>query len=103
MRKETRRKEIIRLLSEVEKPISAKEIAESFEMSERDLKQVYVHLNHVAKSIRPQGKQLLMEPPRCRSCGYVFKEIRKAKLPNRCPKCKSERIEAPRFIIRRTR
>jgi hypothetical protein len=100
MREETRRKEIIRLLSQVDEPITAKEIAHDLGMRVREVRSIYNHLDHVAKSVRSNGKRLLMVPPRCKVCGYVFENIKKARRPHRCPKCRSERIEPPRFIIR---
>ncbi|RLF80089.1 transcriptional regulator, partial [Thermococci archaeon] len=40
---------------------------------------------------------LLIQPAQCKKCGFIFKpEIR---IPGRCPKCKSEWIEEPRFKI----
>jgi len=100
MREETMRKEIIKLLSEVDEPLSAREIAQDLGLGARDVKSVYNHLDHVAKSVKSNGKRLLMVPPRCKECGYVFNDMKKARQPHRCPKCKSERIEPPRFIIR---
>ena len=100
MRQETRRKEIIRLLSQIDEPISAKEIAQDLGLGAKDVRKIYAHLDHVAKSVRSNGKKLLMIPPRCKECGYVFNNMRRARLPNRCPRCKSERIEPPRFIIK---
>ncbi|MEL9940211.1 MAG: transcriptional regulator [Ignisphaera sp.] len=96
---ESIRERIARFLEEAREPVSADEIANIFEL---DVKDVYIHLEHIAKSIRRKSgnrKALLMVPPRCRKCGYVFKDLEKPKKPSRCPKCKSEWIEPPRFII----
>ncbi|MEM2810799.1 MAG: transcriptional regulator, partial [Candidatus Korarchaeum sp.] len=43
---------------------------------------------------------LLMEPPQCRKCGYIFKDLKKPRKPSKCPKCGSEWISPPRFTIR---
>ncbi|ABL78169.1 hypothetical protein [Thermofilum pendens] len=67
-----------------------------------DYKEVLENINHVAKTIRRKsnGKMLLMmKPPMCASCGYVFRELEKARLPSRCPVCKSERIRPPSFML----
>ncbi|MEM0027678.1 MAG: transcriptional regulator [Ignisphaera sp.] len=96
---ESIRERIARLLEEAGKPLSAEEIANIFSL---DVKDVYIHLEHIAKSIRRESnnrKALLMMPPRCRKCGYIFKDLEKPRKPSRCPGCKSEWIEPPRFII----
>lgn len=94
------RQKIAKLLEEVEAPLSAEDIAYSVGI---DVEEVYAHLPHVAKTIRRSSggrKSLLMVPPRCRKCGYVFKDLDRPKKPSKCPKCRSEWIEPPRFIIR---
>ncbi len=92
------RQRIAKLLEESKEPLTADEIARIFDI---DINDVYIHLEHIAKSIKRlySGKKvLLMTTPRCRKCGYIFK-IEKPKKPSRCPKCKSELIEPPQFII----
>lgn len=94
------RQRIARLLEEAREPLSAEDIARDLDI---EVEEVYLHLVHVAKTVRRSSsgrKSLLMVPPRCRKCGYVFKDLDKPKKPSRCPKCKSEWIEPPRFIIR---
>ena len=42
--------------------------------------EIYEHLRHITKSIRRSSggkKVLLMKPPTCRKCGYVFKDLSK--------------------------
>lgn len=97
---ESTRKRITRFLEEIKEPVSAEDIARAFELEVSD---VYIHLEHIAKSIRRESgnkKILLMIPPRCRKCGYIFKDLEKPKKPSRCPKCKSEWIEPPRFTVK---
>jgi predicted Zn-ribbon and HTH transcriptional regulator len=94
------RERMTRLLETTEEPLTAEYIAQIFDM---DVEDVYIHLIHIAKSIRRSSngkKLLLMIPPRCRKCGYIFKDLDKPKKPSRCPKCKSEWIDSPRFIIK---
>jgi hypothetical protein len=94
------RQRIIKLLSEATEPMTAEDIARVLDI---DVSEVYMHLEHVAKTVRRSSggeKALLMIPPRCRKCGYVFKDLDKPKKPSRCPRCKSEWIEPPRFIIK---
>ncbi len=94
---ETVRERIIKLLSETQAPLSAKEIA--FEVGLESEREVYEELRHVAKTVRRMGKTLYIQPAYCKKCGFVFKDAQ-IKKPSRCPKCKSQWIEPPRFIIR---
>lgn len=58
-------------------------------------------LRHVERSVRAQGRRLRVEPPRCRDCGFAFpgRARRHLHTPGRCPDCRSQRIEPPRFRI----
>mgnify|MGYP000551247459 CR=1 FL=1 len=99
----TLREKIMKLLSETKEPLSVDEICciLNLPLSERD--RVYESLIHIAKTIRRQSKgkkQLLMVPPQCRNCGFIFKNLNKPKKPSKCPKCKSQRIDPPKFIIK---
>ncbi|MBW1712890.1 MAG: transcriptional regulator [Deltaproteobacteria bacterium] len=62
------------------------------------LKDILHHLGHVQKSVRPP-KRFLVEPAECLDCGFVFKDRRKLNAPGRCPKCKSTRLQEPRFRV----
>ena len=100
----TVRQRIIRLLSSVDHPMSVNEIAKELGLPPEESRAVYKHLEHVAKTLnRMYGGSLalLMEPPMCRKCGYVFRNLKKPRKPSRCPRCGSEWIEPPRFIIGR--
>ncbi len=55
-------------------------------------------INHIAQSLADTSETLLVEPPRCRECGFDgFDEL--INRPSRCPECKSEAIDDPRFLI----
>ena len=98
----TVRQRIIKLLSSTEYPLSVNEIARELGLPLEESRSVYNHLEHVAKTLnRMYGGSLvlLMEPPTCRKCGYRFTNLKKPRKPSRCPKCGSEWIEPPRFII----
>jgi predicted Zn-ribbon and HTH transcriptional regulator len=77
------------------------------EMTDRDLSQalgipekdVYGHLDHIARSLGPRGGKLRILPARCMSCGYVFKERTRWSRPGRCPKCRDSHIERPAYVI----
>jgi len=101
MEYETSRERITRLLRETTRPLSVDEIISILQLEESP-RDVYEDLQHIAKSIyaKSGGREvLLMEPPYCRKCGYVFKDLEKPKKPSRCPRCRSEWIEPPRFMI----
>lgn len=88
----TRREEIIEILGKEEK--SAQELANHFQV---EMFEILVDLKHIKYSIKP--KKLLMNPSKCKKCGFVFKERSRIKKPSKCPKCKSEWIMAPLFRI----
>lgn len=58
------------------------------------------HLEHLARSLPHQGLVLEVDPARCIACGFAFEARRRFGRPSRCPQCKSERIEPPRFSVR---
>jgi len=98
----TLREKLVELLSKCEEPLSVSEIATILGIDRGDKKVLYEALEHVAKTIRrrSQNRQMLvMIPPVCKSCGYVFKDLDKPRKPSKCPRCKSERISEPKFKI----
>ncbi len=97
----SRRERIIEILKEAEKPLTIQEIIERLG-EDLDPREVYEDLYHAGKSLirRSGGKIVItMIVPRCRDCGYEFKDLDKPKKPSKCPRCKSQRIEPPRFYI----
>lgn len=95
------RQRMMKFLEITKEPLTAEDIANIFDI---DVNDVYTHLIHIAKTVRRLSngrKLLLMVPPRCKKCGFMFKDIDKPKKPSRCPRCKSEWIESPRFIIKK--
>jgi predicted Zn-ribbon and HTH transcriptional regulator len=87
-----------RLLKEVGRPLTAYEISAELGITPQE---VYEHLRHLARSVysRSGVGGLLMVPPRCRRCGYVFKDLESPRKPSRCPRCRSEWVEPLRFTI----
>jgi len=97
---ESRRERIARILSETEEPMDVVQIARALGLNPRETRTVYEDLEHLARSLRNSPVRLYMVPPYCRSCGYVFKDLKRLRKPSRCPRCRSERIAPPRFTIR---
>lgn len=72
--------------------LSAKDISAEVGVPEHAVAE---HLEHLKRSAKAKGEVLVVDPPECTQCGFVFKG--KLKRPSRCPRCKSERIHPPRF------
>ena len=43
------------------------------------------------RSARAAGHRIIIEPARCRSCGFVFSEDKLIK-PGKCPACRGTRL-----------
>ena len=79
-----------------ERPLTAREISARVGISE---KEVSGHLEHVARSLRHSSERLRVEPAQCLACAFVFKERTRLTKPSKCPVCRSERVDPPRFVI----
>lgn len=77
-------------------PVTARDLAARLGLRERD---VTPHLEHLERSVRARGERFTILPASCRGCGYEFEDRRALTRPSRCPRCRGERIEAPRFLI----
>ena len=97
----TRREEITRLLESAEQPMTAQEICDILDLEKRSI--VYEDINHIARSVKNLGKEVIVKPASCGKCNFVFRVKGSAKAPTKCPKCKSEWILAPGFLIRNRR
>lgn len=91
----TIRKQIIELLKQEE--CDARMISQQLSIRE---KEVYDHIPHIIRSVSARGKALTVIAAQCNTCGYQFKDRKKTTKPGRCPKCKKERIDPPRFTIK---
>ena len=90
----TPRQQIIALLRV--RPWEAGELSRALGISQR---QVEAHLPHVRHSVEAQGEQLVIEPARCRDCGFTFAQRTRTTKPSRCPQCTSEHLAPPVFTI----
>lgn len=93
---ETVRQRLTRWLTLSER--SFEELRRGLELSPGELEDA---LRHVEKSARRRGTHLHMVPPECRECGFDFPRRLGKHLhpPSRCPRCRSQRIEPPRFHL----
>ena len=48
-------------------------------------------LRHMIRSAIAAGHRVVIEPARCRVCGFTFGEDRLAK-PSKCPRCRGSRL-----------
>lgn len=98
----TLREKVMNLLMESDQPLTVDEILGLLGLEYRYRRLVYEALIHIAKTVRRKtrgGYELVMTPPVCMRCGYVFRDLKKPRKPSKCPHCKSERIKPPAFKI----
>ena len=93
---ETPRQRLMRWLTESE--YSFEDLRVALDIPARELEE---ELRHVERSARRQHMRLAVLPPKCRDCGFGFPGRLRKHLspPTRCPKCRSHRIEPPRFRV----
>lgn len=91
---QTFRQRIIEMLRG--KTAGAREISQELALME---KEVYDHLEHIARSALGRGEKLRVIPPRCLKCDFIFKDRKKIKPPGRCPKCRNSYLEPALFKI----
>ncbi len=65
----------------------------------RSEKEIYEHLAHIDRSLASRNMKLIVTPARCLECSYVFEGRDRFTSPGRCPRCKGEHIEDPKFRI----
>ena len=90
----TIRQKIVDLLTERE--MDARDLAQELEIDE---KEIYAHLNHVARSLNAAKKKLIVQPSECLLCGFVFEQRTRLSRPGRCPQCKRSRLTRPIFRV----
>lgn len=89
----TRRKRLRELLLATEEGLSLEAIERILEAKRST---ILADLEHLRLSFRHQDATLLMVPPSCTTCGYVFR-LDVPKAPSRCPACKSRSLSEPIF------
>jgi predicted Zn-ribbon and HTH transcriptional regulator len=91
---QTIRQQIIKLLTEEQ--MDARDLSREVGIKE---KEVYDHLNHIARSLAAKGRRLNIRPCECLKCGFVFKDRKRFTRPGRCPRCRDSHIINPSFKI----
>ncbi len=93
-RRETARRQILALLSE--RPRTAKEVSADVRIPE---KEVVGHLEHLRKSLRREGRRVVVTPAECHACGFVFRKRERFEKPGRCPVCRGESVSEPLYFV----
>ena len=75
---------------------TARDLSAAVGIREKDVAE---HLQHLERSLKPEGLRLEVQPAECLACGYVFRERTRLTRPGACPQCRSTRIEPPAFRI----
>ncbi|MBD3228919.1 MAG: transcriptional regulator [Candidatus Lokiarchaeota archaeon] len=91
----TRRERIIELLKESYYPMDLDDIA--YQLEEFNKQKILEDIHHINKSLSNTPYRLLIKPPMCEYCGFVFDN--KLNMPSKCPKCKKSLILPPKFQI----
>ena len=80
------RKDLIKLLTA--QPRSVSSIARELGLKRTDVED---DLRHLIRSARAAGHAVVIEPARCRACGFLFGEEKLSK-PGKCPACRGTRL-----------
>jgi transcriptional regulator len=80
------RRDLVQALSA--QPRSVSSLAREMGLDRRD---VEADLRHAVRSAQAAGHRVVIEPARCKQCGFVFGTDRLAK-PGRCPQCRGSRL-----------
>lgn len=77
-------------------PKTARELSGELHLAERDIVR---HLDHLERSLHDADARLVVEPPACLACGFVFRKRERLTRPSRCPMCRGERLSSARFAV----
>jgi hypothetical protein len=81
-----------------EGPATARDLSARAGIPEHD---VAGHLEHLDRSLPHRGERLVIEPPACLDCGFVFTERHRFTRPSGCPECRGRHVSLPRFRVER--
>ena len=87
------RKQLIDVLAQ---PRSVSWLARELGLKRGDVEE---DLRHVIRSARTAGHQVIVEPARCKACGFTFSEDKLSK-PGKCPECRATRLYEAQVSIR---
>jgi predicted Zn-ribbon and HTH transcriptional regulator len=84
----------------LEGPATCRDLSKLVGIPER---RVPEELEHLERTLRAHGEELVVKPSVCRSCAFVFgdRERHRFKRSGRCPGYHGTRITFPEFFIER--
>jgi transcriptional regulator len=89
------RRDLMALLSA--EPRSVSSLARELGLRRGDVED---DLRHLLRSARAQGHRVVVDPARCRVCGFTFGEDKLSK-PSKCPACRGSRLYEAQIRIER--
>ena len=89
----TLRKELVDMLAT---PRTASSLARELGLKRGAIEE---ELAHAIRSARAAGHAVVVEPAKCRKCGYTFDEDKLSK-PGKCPECRSTWLYEPLISIK---
>jgi predicted Zn-ribbon and HTH transcriptional regulator len=87
------RKQLLEVLAA--EPRTASSLARELGLDRRDVEE---DLRHLVRSARAAGHKVIVEPARCKACGFVFGDEKLSK-PGKCPQCRSTWLFEPLLRI----
>jgi predicted Zn-ribbon and HTH transcriptional regulator len=91
------RRELLDILAA--RPRSVSSLARQLGLSRGD---VEADLVHAIRSARSAGHRVVVDPARCRACGFTFDEDKLSK-PGKCPACRGTWLFEAQISIERSR
>jgi predicted Zn-ribbon and HTH transcriptional regulator len=91
----TLRKTLLEMLTE---PRTASSLARELGLKRGDIEE---ELRHMLRSARAAGHAIVIEPARCKACGFTFGD-EKLTRPGKCPACRATRLYEPLIRIERS-
>jgi predicted Zn-ribbon and HTH transcriptional regulator len=89
----TLRRDLVKMLSV--QPRSVSSVAREMGLDRGEAED---HLRHAIRSARAAGHQVVVQPARCRQCGFTFSEEKLSK-PGKCPECRGTRLYEPQIAV----
>ena len=89
------RRQLIEILTT--EPRTASSVARELGLDRREIE---ADLPHLIRSARAAGHRVVVDPARCRACGYLF-DTGKLNKPGRCPACRGTWLFEPRISVER--
>jgi predicted Zn-ribbon and HTH transcriptional regulator len=87
------RRDLLQILTEGPRSVSS--IARELGLHRGDVED---DLRHLLRSARAAGHRVIVEPARCRTCGFTFGSETLSK-PGKCPACRNSRLFEPQIRL----